>query len=288
METLEDRLRGKESVELVHGTWFIVQWMPDTATRELLNIGVGFVDGEGDEVSVRMLENFERISCMYDGQAQFQIELACNLSRDYIFESKSIPESIASNLSTVQQGYAQGRSVEDVLSSLFELAVPLGRPKNQSNLANRFRPKSRERVYRDAKLEIEKTLGAKSTFCIPKNPYMSYTEDATKKLFLPFRTDSRIATVASAVFAKSEKALLNVYDAHHDIQAAELQKKWEKPSVFILRSELPQAESAQTKLDNGLDAFYWLAKKQQIHVEVSVNIESLAEGVIEWSGLEPT
>lgn len=284
MDSLLDLSPSSELRQMATGTWFIVQWTPDLAIQEKLNIGVGFVESEVDCISLRMLETFERFTCLYEEKSLFHIELACDMCKEALFNCSDVPEVIAPNLRVSRQGFAQGQSVEDVLSSLFDAAVPLGRRKEPTNSKDdRFQPQTRFQVASSLKGRILNKLGSDGERLVPANPYLSFSDDSTTKLYLPFRTECRVATVASAVYAKAERAKQNAYEAYFDIQAALEKQKWEQSALFILRPELGLAESVQAKVDEELDVFYWVAKKRNIRVEISEDVNLLADSIIEWS-----
>jgi len=49
---------------IIKGEWSLVQWNPDIATEEYLNIGVSFKHNGRNYF--KMLDSFNRVNCLYD------------------------------------------------------------------------------------------------------------------------------------------------------------------------------------------------------------------------------
>lgn len=121
MNNLEKLLGQNTERSLVKGEWFNIRWTPDIATGEKLNIGVGFV--ENGRVHSRLLSYFERVKCLYGERGIYHAELVTSIVGESLRQNKKsspIPQITYDN-----SGYAQGFSVDEVLSSLFEQTVPL-------------------------------------------------------------------------------------------------------------------------------------------------------------------
>ena len=57
-------VENKYNQRILRGEWSLIQWNPDIATEELLNIGVAL--NIGGELQFKMLDYFERLNCLFD------------------------------------------------------------------------------------------------------------------------------------------------------------------------------------------------------------------------------
>lgn len=102
------------------GTWQIVQWCPDLVTREWINIGVGFNDGE---YHFKWIDDFLKISEVYGlataKRSKYVIELTIGFFENGFFD-------LSSQIKLIEVGFSQGESIEEILNRSFDRVVTFG------------------------------------------------------------------------------------------------------------------------------------------------------------------
>lgn len=121
MNNLEKLLGQSTDRNLIKGQWFNIRWTPDLATGEKLNIGVGFV--EDGRVHSRLLSYFERVKCLYGERGIYHVELVTSIVGESLRQNKKV--SPIPQITYDNSGYAQGFSIDEILTSLFEQTVHL-------------------------------------------------------------------------------------------------------------------------------------------------------------------
>ncbi|WP_318493451.1 hypothetical protein [Photobacterium leiognathi] len=124
MDKINNALGQMPPLQTITGTWYAIQCMPDIATKEVLNIGVGVeIDGKA---YVRLLDLFDRVECLYARDMVFHAELACAMTRDSIM-SQGFTEDINHHIRCDKRGFTQGESVDQILNRLYDAVVSLGK-----------------------------------------------------------------------------------------------------------------------------------------------------------------
>ena len=105
----------------IKGTWQIIQWCPDLATREWVNIGVGFNDGQS--YSFKYITKIEKINMIYgDGMGD---HLNAVISLVIGFFSKNIFD-FSPQIKLIEVGFSQGATINEILDRLFDRIVTFG------------------------------------------------------------------------------------------------------------------------------------------------------------------
>lgn len=286
MNNLEKLLGQSTDRNLIKGQWFNIRWTPDLATGEKLNIGVGFV--EDGRVHSRLLSYFERVKCLYGERGIYHVELVTSIVGESLRQNKKV--SPIPQVTYDNSGYAQGFSIDEILTGLFEQTVHLQKKIRVSGNEKRFNSINTDKLYTSlvdelrikAALQFEEFVPAESSIFI-NDSFGSH------ELFVPFR-DNKILVggLASAVYSSVQRIELNLLKAARDVEAAVKLGKGTKASVFILMpgDEVEKLSKEQViSIDNSLDKFRWHMNKQGISVGGHTSVSGLADEICSWANV---
>jgi hypothetical protein len=266
----------------VKGEWSVIQWTPDHAAGEKYNIGVAFKESGSQEISVSMLDYFERIKCLYDEAMIFHVQLACDVAREVLLRRHSIERPIGSNISFQHRGFAQGESTAQLLSQLYKTAIPLARKIRVSG-ARSFTTRSRDQVHSALRENLKHRKDFDFRNYAPVDPY-HYIQDgqASHRLYLPFRKDNAVATLASAAYVEHQRVKLNLYDGWRDVDIAKSNMNIKEAAIFFLLPGDGLDRSRKEIIENEIDAFVWHMKKTGVHLGYQSDFDKLGDEVEEW------
>lgn len=280
MLSLENILEEKSKQSSVQGEWHTIQWTPDPALQERLNIGVAAKDKSG-EICVKFLDSFERIKCLYSTEMVFHAELACNVAREYILSTNSLGLAISPSITINNNGFFQGESLGSCVDNLFDSVVTLSRPFEKKS-ARKFKTIDRDSLFNNMKDKLKVSLGYSYSDYCPENPFQNVSfGNQQRSLFLPFRKSGSVATLASTVYADHKRIKCNLYDAHRDIETAGKSTSKE-PAIFYLLSDTSQNETKQNQINEVIDTFSWYMKNKNIYIGAHVSQDDLAGDIAEW------
>lgn len=140
--TVASRIRAKlsepQSPPTVAGKWRSISLCLDEDAGEFFNVGVLFEHHAG--VEVRMLDNFDRVKCLFDTRVDPNdlARLLLDIESTIIHLGHQLPDELGSTIRLGQPLYASGDSAEDVVDEFFTDTVTLARP----------RPGAREYAFR--------------------------------------------------------------------------------------------------------------------------------------------
>ncbi|MGY5450987.1 hypothetical protein ACVFI8_08620 [Agarivorans sp. MS3-6] len=286
MQNLENLLSQSADQNLVKGEWFNIRWTPDIATGEKLNIGVGFL--EGGRVHSRLLSYFERIKCLYGERGIYHLELTTSIVGESLRQNNK--ESPIPQVSFDPSGFAQGYSVDEILTNLFEQTVPLQKKIRQNTGGNRFSSFNTEKLYTCLLDELRIKAALQFERFVPVNSSIHIDDESGHhELFVPFRDGiDLVGGLASTVYSNVQTIELNLLKAARDVEAAIKLGRGHNASVFILMpgDELDKLKSDQIiSVENTLDRFDWHMKKQGIAVEGHTSVSGLADEICKWAGV---
>jgi hypothetical protein len=284
MDALEKLLRTQQEASLIRGEWFVVRWTPDIATGETLNIGVGFV--EAGRTHFRLLDYFERISCFYGERAIYQAELVTTIVGESL--RQNVAQSPIAQVIYQPKGYAQGLSINEILSNLFEHTVSLAKKVKEQKSKDRFSGITTEKLYTCLVDELKKIAGIDYEQFTPPNSSISYDDvSGSHELYIPFRDGaSLLGGLASTVYSNVSTIELNLLKAARDVETALKLGKGKRPCVFLLKpgSQIDTLKPEQvSSIESILDKFDWHMTKQGIAVGSHMEISGLAQEIFEWS-----
>lgn len=268
---------------IVHGEWFTIQWCPDVATGEQLNIGVFFRDSFGGAF-IQTLEYFDRITCLYSQGMIFHLKLACEVAKEIVLSGSELIENKYYNLTFRNNGYAQGESVDDIVSSLFSNVVPLS-----TTIAKKreraYSPISRDRLYNIMDGYLKKHLEYEEYFEMrdPSPLKKIHLGQQLQTIYLPYKAKRSLGTIASAAYADENLAKCHLYDAQRDISLAlNNYSEYKKGAIFILSPNNNLKLEKRDQVDLEIDRFCWYLKTQAIETEVDSDPDTLSDRAIHW------
>ncbi|MGP2602297.1 MULTISPECIES: hypothetical protein [Serratia] len=268
---------------VVAGEWFTIQWNPDIATGERLNIGVCFVDSMGTSF-VQTLEYFERITCLYSQGMVFHLQLACQVAKEIALSGEVFHENYCNSITFKNNGYAQGESADDIVSSLFSNVVPLS-VKIVKRKEKVFSPISRDRLYNIMDGYLKKHLEYQEYFEMrdPSPLKRINLGHQSQSIYLPYKARKSLGTIASAAYSDENLAKCHLYDAQRDISLAlSNYSEYEDGAIFILSPNNDLKVEKRDQVDLEIDKFCWYLKTQSIETEVDSDPESLSDRAIHW------
>lgn len=282
MENLIELLNKKNLESNVSGNWFSIVWTPNLYTNEKLNIGVGLIDQNG-ELSIQVLDHYERINCLYDNKKiEFQLELACKVSREIILKNGIDNRKVTPQITCEVNGFAQGKSVDEVLSQLFSSVVTLGKPRKKKSKP-KFASKSRDTIYNGLKERLKINLALNYSQLVPEDPFVTINDsDYKRSLYLPYRNNKGVGTLVSAAYSDNQRVKCNLNDGFWDLDLYSQKHRNQKNSIFLLLPDDSLKESNKIIIENELDKFTWLMNSHGIHVGAHVETELLADEISEW------
>lgn len=284
MDALKNLLSQNNSSITVKGEWFSIRWTPDVAAGEIINIGVAFV--ENGRVHSRLLNYFERIECLYGDRGIYHAELVISIVAESL--KKNNKDSPIPQISYQNRGYAQGSSIDEVLSSLFKQTVPIAKKIRITNSKERFNSLSTDKLYIKLLDELKILSGLDfERFTPPNSSIRIQDSTGSHDLFIPFRDEIKlVGGLASTVYSNPATIELNLLKAARDVESAIRLGFGKKPAVFLLKpgDELDKLESEQIiSIENVLDKFDWHMTKQKITIGSHTTISGLAQEITEWA-----
>lgn len=281
MNKLNHLLSEKQNTTNVSGQWFAIQWTPEVSTAERLNIGVGLVDDNGN-ISVNLLDYFERITCLYSKEMIFQLSLACDISRELILKNKIHDGYITPQIRCSLGGFAQGKNTTEILSLLFKSVVPLGN-KIKITRNKSFSSISRDTLYNSLYDHLKSNLELDFHFHVPTNPYKEIEDTSRKQIvYLPFIKENGIATLVSAAYSDPQRVKCNTYDGYRDIDIAVQSLKSKSNAIFMLLPDDSLKDEQKTHIENEIDNFLWFMNKHNVFVESNISTVELANEISDW------
>ncbi|HCI5632898.1 TPA: hypothetical protein NPN98_004237 [Klebsiella variicola subsp. variicola] len=265
------------------GEWFTIQWTPDLATGEKLNIGVCFRDSSGSSY-VQVLEYFDRINCLYSQSAVLHLRLACEVAKEAVMLNQYVEMANISGVTFVSKGFAQGKSSDDILSSLFSNVVPLAVRKSKPK-EKAYYPISRERLYNIMDGHLKNTLEYNEYFeMIEPTPVKRVNlGNQVQSLFLPYTAGRSIGTIASAAYADENTAKCHLYDAQRDIALAlGNYTEYSSGAIFILSPNNDLKVEKRDQVDSEIDKFCWYLRTLSVYTEVDSEPVRLADKAAHW------
>lgn len=283
MEKLDSILSSLHFNCNIKGVWYVVQWSPSLITDERINIGVIFKDNQSQEVSVQMLDYFERAKSLYSKNVKFNLELACNVARELVLNGSDIDSTnLTSQLVVIKKGFAQGKSHSEVLSSLYGQVVTMSKPIVKRNKSN-FISKSRDTIYNEIKDDLKINLSLDYELHVPDNPYQQINEHGfNQTIYIPYKKNNGVATLISTVYSDVQRVKCNLFDGYRDVDVALNNKTTKNNAIFLILPDNNLSRSNKIEVENEIDKFYWLIKRHNIYVGSHVRPNDLANDISDW------
>ena len=120
----------------VTGQWQAIRLCPDIAADEWLNVGVFFQASTGSRY-VKMLDNFERLQCLYDKElSEHDLYVMFEHMEETLtrYGVEALNNSFAPHSHVNNLLYAAGDSVESILDGFYKTVVTLGKPRTKKHI----------------------------------------------------------------------------------------------------------------------------------------------------------
>lgn len=271
----------------VTGKWFEIRLSPDLVTGEILNIGVGFIQARTRAFHFKLLETASPFVCLYGPAAREQFGFLLSVTRD-VLRQHGPSANISPHISFGDERFSQGESIEQILSSLYNSVVTIGRRADgmleMLTPAERKAPRSTETIRKRIRRAFKSN---------DPNGYTDYWRDAPVVVNVderPRPIDMQIwqaqndlfnprcfGAIVSACYKDEHYRKSYLNGAYHDLTIARsyMPKDKGKGGIFILR---PESGDSLDMIDNEIDNTVWaLEKKFGITPYVETLLDRLKE-----------
>lgn len=274
-------VENKECQRILRGEWSLIQWNPDIATEELLNIGVALnIDGQ---LKLKMLDYFERLTCLFDDGAIEHLRGVIELSENAIMNNCN---NFSDQIILKHKGVTKGLSEKEILERLYNRVITLGKPcQNKNLIRHEFKV-----VHSDA-LITRITKNLRQSFkhndellkFLPNEKYIHHQDDT---FLVPLRSDSAFGSIVSVVSSNTDKIKANYLTNVNDLKTASIIENKEA-TFFVLApsdDELNKLDSTKAeKIDSLIDSLNRKQIQQGIKIESEYSEEVLKDKMEWWA-----
>ena len=285
MNTLFRDIAETPTASQASGTWYALQWTPDLASNERLNVGVVFQDAETGKQTTKVLDYWERLKCLYGEGVCEQLQFLLQVETSQLEYGLDRPGS--PNLQFSEPQLAQGASAEEIVSNLYTRVVTLGR----------YKEKSKSRSYTVTTQEFEKyvyeELQTRYPFLYSRltdNPVVIPDGYDDYKIRVSLLTTGLIGNLVSTVYGSEQTAKYHLLEASNRLEAAAGCRKRinndDELSLFVLlprkyRSNMTPSEVES--LREHLDEQMFRVKMSGIDVIAEEDESLITTKVAEWA-----
>lgn len=265
----------------VSGQWFNIRYTPTASGGELINIGVGYIDGVTRQIHSRLIDNLEAFRTLFGEAFEDEVRFSLDVVRSALGKLMLEPPLRSVVFSNLR--YAAGESVADVLDSLFSATVSFAEAR-QSVSARREAAQSNVGVRKSVFDAIRLKAGLAADRVIAEDPVYWATDGARRvPLDIPLRGDRYLGSVVSGGYRTKAPLENNLLRASLDLETAASIFKRDRLGFFVMRGGVDDA--VDTELDDVVDTTCWKLHRQGIHVGIENTPERLADEILGWSGL---
>lgn len=268
----------------VAGQWFNIRFSPSAAGGELINIGVGYVDGAARQIHARLIENLEAFRTLFGEAFEEEVRFSLDVVRSAM--GRFVLESPLRTIAFSQLRYAAGDSAQDVLDRLFAATVSFAEAR-QSAVTRRENTQGNIAVRKSVFDAIRLKAGLAAERIIPEDPiYWAAEGERRVPLDIPLRSNRLLGSVVSAGYRTKTPLENNLLRCSLDLETAARIFKQDRLGFFVMRPDAGASEGAgDPALDDFIDTTCWKLHKHGIHVGVEATPERLAEDILDWSGV---
>lgn len=294
-QKLRDKAKAGISPEPpeVRGMWFNIRVVPDLATGETLNIGVGFV-GQDSQLQCQWLDRFEAFDCLYRNRLSAEnVRLLVQIVRASMpkeLPGGQLPLLPSPHVVFSPLKFTSGESAEAILEDLFHETVTMAHVAPAKEEVEE-KPDSmntatvRKRVF-DALFQLD-PMAMRIVAETPEWPVPLTTEDGRPRILdMPLRGPHRFGNVVSAWHRSKPSLELNMLRAEVDLDLAMRLYPQDLGGLFIMRPPSPQwgfREEHHRQIDNIIDDLNWRMQIHHLRFEVEDSDLRLAEHILEWA-----
>jgi hypothetical protein len=266
----------------VAGQWFNIRYSPSASGGELINIGVGYVDGATRQIHSRLIENLETFRLLFGESLEEEIRFSLDVVRSAL--GKFMLEAPLRSIAFSNLRYAAGDSPQDVLDHLFAATVSLAEAR-QSPGARREVWQNNSSVRKAVFDAIRLKAGLGAERIIAEDPIYWVTDRERRvPLDIPLRSDLLLGSVVSAGYRSKTPLENNLLRSSLDLETAARIFNQDRLGFFVMRPGTGGLET-DASLDDVIDTTCWKLHKHGIHVGVEDSPARLAEEILGWSGI---
>ena len=272
-------VENKECQRILRGEWPLIQWNPDIATEELLNIGVALnIDGQ---LKLKMLDYFERLTCLFDDSAIEHLRGVIELSENAIVNNCN---NFSDQIVLRHKGVTKGLSEKEILERLYNRVITLGRPCHNKNLI-----RHEFKVVHSNALINRVTKNLRQSFknndellrFLPNEKYIHHHDDT---FLVPLRSDRAFGSIVSVVSPNTDKIKANYLTNVNDLKTASIIENKEA-TFFVLApsdDELNKLDSTKAEqIDSLIDSLNRKQIQQGVKIESEYS-EDVLKDKMEW------
>lgn len=286
---LDELVKNRKTVaSSVKGNWSHIRWTPDFATGEQLAIGIML--NINNRIYTQFIDDFERLECLYDKSMS---DYAKNIIA-LIEETLQIDHhhSISDQIIYDYRGFAQGKSVEEILMRLFERVVPLGRPHGMNQSA-RFQTIRTSNLWTDVQFQLKERLMQNFSLIVPDDPriLIQGSDGSIHQIEVPIRpkNSKKLGKVISSVYSNIDTIQNHYLGSITQIDIAVKNNIGNQPAIFVLETkpEILQLLD-QTTILRAKDVIHeldWQAKEKGYEVFKAYEPLELTEKVLYFTGI---
>ena len=282
--SLLERLSKEHSNPALSGQWMTIQWTPDLTTKECFNLGV--VLKTENEVFVRTLDGdcFDRFVCIFNEDMKFHAQRITKLAEMSAYDGCM---SLSKQLIFDNRGFIRGKSGSQLIDHLFDIAVPLGKPRDIKKRNNSgFHSFNLQQLSNNLidELKHQDQSGINFENIIPPSRFIQINK---QNIHVPLRPkhNKTIANWASVVFADPARIKTDYLQAINDLRTASDELKRE-PSLFLLKPSVENLKNLKQsridQIDEVIDKLDSTLRPQGIRLYSSTTLEDLAKEVYDW------
>ncbi|AOM87072.1 TPA: DUF3037 domain-containing protein [Acinetobacter baumannii] len=269
-----------QNSKILRGEWSLIQWNPDIATEELLNIGVALnINGK---TNFKMLDQFERLSCLFDDNVIQHVQDIIELSLP-AFENNC--RNFSEQIKWIDKGLAKGNSEQEILDRLYNRVITLAKECSKKSTRSDFKTVQSDALinritkkFRDKMKDNPLLSGV-----IPNEKYIAFNDDS---LLVPLRGTKGYGGIVSTVTPNLDRISSNYLMNVNDLKTAAILNSKE-PTFFILSpsdAELNKLDSDKAeKIDNLIESLNRKQEQQGIKIECESSELILLDKIQYWA-----
>lgn len=284
---LENRFKKFDINPLpAEGRWTQIRWTPDLVTNEQIAIGV-MLESNG-VIHTKFLDDLGRLRCVYGDTIEEHLEVAIELI-EYSLK-KHYKKSISPQITFDERGFARGNSFEELLNSLFDRAVPFGKPHGKIDNIERFPTLRTLTLVSRIKAEIIQKSRIDILDIFPEDSWINLqNKKELHQVELPIRplNSNKVAAINSTIYRTFDKFENNCLTAMNNLHIA---KKCGYREEAVLYNLLPTSsqfallsEQEQEKRAKFVEELKWSLDLYEIEHRPFYTESEMSLDIMHWA-----
>ncbi|OTG92726.1 hypothetical protein B9T24_15275 [Acinetobacter sp. ANC 4654] len=274
-------VENSQNQRLLRGEWSLIQWNPDIATEELLNIGVALnIEGE---LQFKMLDYFERLTCLFDESVVQHLQDVIELSEHAL---KNNCTNFSDQIVWKTKGNTKGSSESEILDRLYNRVITLGKPcQNKNVIRHEFKVVHSNALINRITKNLRDSFKNEENLLrfLPSEKYIQHQDDS---FLVPLRSEKAFGSIVSVVSSNTDKIKANYLTNVNDLKTAAIIENKE-PTFFVLTpsdDELNKLDSNRAdQIDSLIESLNRKQEQQGIKIESEYSEEVLKDKMAWWA-----